>query len=234
MLFALRQHIAYLFRAHYRRGHHVHSPYTYRLFTHVLFEEHPYYSFPRIRHFEERTRPALGSRCATDKPKYTQILQRLAAFIAARTILELGTGRGITTMYLAANDSRSSVLTLPASTADVDRLADNFKLMGYANIRIADHPDLAAALNRIGNVDMLLVRASQGVDRIYDRFLTVLPYTGPRSVLIFDNIHATPALQDDWYRIVAHPATTLTLDLFRLGIVWLNHDLQKQHYIVKY
>lgn len=225
MLFTLSQHIKYLLHAHYYLGHGVHSPYTYRLFTHVLFEHCPYYSFPKIEAFANKT---AGNAEPADRPKYARLLQRLAAFLHAKTLVEIGTTTGISTMYLAANDSHSKVLARPVATADKARLRENFSLLKFANIRLVDSEDQLLAES--ADADLIYVKC----DNLLHWFESMSLSASKSAVFVFANIHSNAQAEADWQRIAAHSSVTLSLDLFRMGIVWFDTDLKKQHYIVKY
>ena len=217
-------------------GHHVHSPYTYALFTNVLFERWQYYSFERIENFRRKTSRILQS-CPSDQPKYAQLLQRLCATNNAKTILQLGTGSGITAMYLASNDTKSTVYTCNGKKENSRDNASNFRLMKCDNIRVLAGGEThgSASLQAVvGNLDFLFVRPSQGfhdIQQYYERFKLLRNET---SIFVFDRIHSTPDLETQWNKIYKSPEVTLSLDLYELGIVWFRSELKKQHYIVKY
>ena len=55
------------------------------------------------------------------------------------------------------------------------------------------------------------------------------------TMIIFDDIHWSAGMEEAWAFIVAHPAVTLSIDLFFIGIVWVNPSfLVKQHFSVRF
>lgn len=230
-LFQTKSWLSYQLKAHYRHGHHVHSPYTYHLFTNVLFERWHYYSFARLENTRRRISPKTSSdrRFPADRPKYNQLLQRLCATNSATTIIEIGRTSGISTMYLASNDSRSTVFSLSD-----DSPTDLFRLSGYNNIQQLPSDRLPSILSQIDSLDMLVVKSVAGTPDIYHIYNLARERQRDGSIFVFEGIHSSPERESQWNSILHSPDVTLSIDLFHLGIVWLRRELRKQHYIVKY
>lgn len=223
-VFRIKAWLRYQLKAHYRGGHHVHSPYTYHLFTNVLFERWPYYSFAKI---ESIRRKMKLKESAADGAKYTQLLQRLCATNHAESIIEIGRTSGISTMYLAANDSRSRVYSISDGMP-----SELFKTAGYRNIRQEKIKVLEGILEHEEHVDMLLVKSGiRGIDSIFERFSSK---SREGSIFIFEGIHSDEEREKEWKRIQAADGITLSMDLYNIGIVWFRSELKRQHYTVKY
>ena len=54
------------------------------------------------------------------------------------------------------------------------------------------------------------------------------------TILVFDDIHWSEGMEEAWKHIVAHSATTLTIDIFQFGLVFLRKELSKQHFVIRY
>ena len=54
LLFDIKVRLQYVLRAHYRKGHWVHSPFTFHTLNYVIFERTPYYSFPVIENLRQQ------------------------------------------------------------------------------------------------------------------------------------------------------------------------------------
>ena len=121
-LFHSKSRLQYLLSARHRRGHRVHSPYVFHFLNHVLFEKRNYYCYTalsdiRLRMLRDKRvieLPAIGTamqsresrvcdvaRGSVKSEKYACLLFRLALFREARTIIELGTSLGSSTLYLS-------------------------------------------------------------------------------------------------------------------------------------
>ena len=55
------------------------------------------------------------------------------------------------------------------------------------------------------------------------------------AILIFDDIHWSPEMEDAWREIKSHPSVMLTIDLFFMGLVFFNKDFKvKQDFVVRF
>jgi hypothetical protein len=55
------------------------------------------------------------------------------------------------------------------------------------------------------------------------------------SVLLFDDIHWSKEMEAAWSDIQQHPSVTLTIDLFFIGLVFINPDFKvKQHFTIRF
>lgn len=227
-LFKAKTWLTYQLKAHYRMGHHVHSPYTYRLFTNVLFERWQYYSFAKIEKIRKKLNKTATYK-ASDEPKYTQLLQRLCATNDARNIIEIGRSNGISTMYLASNDTRSVVYSI----CD-DKPTDIFRQTGYKNIIQCTSAELSETINKIETLDIVYVRRSCGYKEIDTLFDMCKEKCRDGSILIFDGIHTDQQTEEKWKTIMQSDRTTLSMDLYKIGLVWFKKEIKRQHYTVKY
>jgi predicted O-methyltransferase YrrM len=66
-------------------------------------------------------------------------------------------------------------------------------------------------------------------------FESLLMRSGKSTILIFDDVHWSAEMEAAWSEIMEHPAVTCTIDLFFIGLVFLNNDLKvKQHFAVRF
>ena len=55
------------------------------------------------------------------------------------------------------------------------------------------------------------------------------------SIFVMDDIHWSSEMEEAWIYIQRHPAVTLTIDLFFIGIVFVNPDYKvKQHFKIRF
>src|SRR5689334_15156674 len=140
-------------------AHDIHSPFLFDLYTNVIMDSSRFYAFERIESVrskmllssekipvfdfgtggEEKKQRLLSLNFIAKnyiKPaREGQLLFRLVNFFKPKTILELGTSLGITTLYLSAPLSNSTVITLegcPNTSAVAKR---NFERLAASNIQ---------------------------------------------------------------------------------------------------
>ena len=55
----------------------------------------------------------------------------------------------------------------------------------------------------------------------------------PPKAILFLNIHLNPQNHQSWKSITNDAKISLTIDLFHIGLVFLNLKMEKQHFVLK-
>ena len=251
LLFAIKTRIKYLLHARYCQGHRVHSPHTFDLITNTIYAQYPYYSFTAIEKIRRellsnRKKISLKGRTTTvskelkrssKSPKYAQLLQRLAANNDAKTIVELGTNMGISTLYLASNNTKARVITYEREKALTAIAKENINKIGLQNIEIIEgdiDTTLPSTINRIDDIDLLFIDANHTYEATKRYYETFKSHKSDKAIFVIDDIHWSPDMEKIWKEIISEKEVRLSIDLFSMGIVIFNNELKKQHYIVNY
>ena len=112
-----------------------------------------------------------------------------------------------------------------------ERLA-NFKTK---DITIGDFKHtLTQKLERIKNVDLAFIDGNHQEKPTTYYFEEILRYANNDSVFIFDDIHWSKGIENAWEYIKAHKKTTLTIDLFFVGIVFIKSELSKENFTIRF
>lgn len=165
--------------------------------------------------------------------KLAGILARLAEYIKAKHVLELGTSLGITTCYLA-RQTQQKVYTIEAC-ADVRNTAlSTFKNCGLENkidSRLGIFDDiLPGLLKEVQQFDIVFIDGNHTEEATLRYFEQVLPNLHNDSLLIFDDIYWSKGMTQAWEKIKQDPRITVTIDLFFIGIVSLRREQAPQHF----
>ena len=64
-----------------------------------------------------------------------------------------------------------------------------------------------------------------------DFFLSALP---DGSIIVLDDINWSEGMRQAWKEIRGNKKSTLTVDLFRMGIVFIKHDFFKENYTIRF
>ena len=257
LLFDIKVRLQYILRAHYRKGHWVHSPFTFHTLNYVIFERTPYYSFNIIESLRQQllhdnttlTLQPLGTSQAktttiarelknsTKSPRQAQLLQRLCASNQSHYIIELGTNLGLSTAYLASNNSNSQVYTLEGQPQLCQIAQQNFKQLHLNNIQIIEgniNNTLPTLIQQIPQIDLLFIDANHQYQATINYYKLAKSKVHKNTIIIFDDIHWSEGMQQAWNEIRQDPDIRLSIDIFHMGIVWFNTDIPKQHYIVAF
>ena len=257
-----KKYIRYYFTASDGRGHGVHSPFVFDFIKNVLTDKKKYACYAAIekqRHYLLQNRGVItvedfgagsgvmksNKRMIKDiaasslKPKkFAQLLFRIAQYYRPVTIIELGTSLGITTAYLAHGNEAGKVFTCEGSFSIAAIAHQTFADLQIKNIRLAKGDfakTLQPLLNEIGNIDLAFIDGNHRKDPTLDYFTKLLHHSTSSTILIFDDIHWSEEMEAAWNKIRQHPSVTLTIDLFFIGLVFINPDFKiKQHFIIRF
>lgn len=257
LLFDIKVRLQYVLRAHYRKGHWVHSPFTFHTLNYVIFEQTPYYSFLAIESLRQQlqhnntplklqplgtsktktTTVARELKNSAKSPRLAQLLQRLCASNQSHYIIELGTNLGLSTAYLASNNNNSQVYTLEGQPELCQIARQSFKQLHLNNIQIIEgniNDTLPRLIQQIPQIDLLFIDANHQYQATLNYYNLAKSKVHKNTIIIFDDIHWSEGMQQAWDEIRQDPDIRLAIDIFHMGIVWFNTDIPKQHYIVAF
>lgn len=83
-------------------------------------------------------------------------------------------------------------------------------------------------------MDLVFIDGDHQKDPTLAYFDQILPFLGPESVVVFDDIYWSWEMEQAWRLIQEHPRVRISLDLFRSGIVFIDPELPKRHYVLKF
>ncbi len=172
--------------------------------------------------------------------KTGRLLFRLVSHLQSVNVLELGTNLGVGTCFLAAGMQGGRLITVEKSG----------ELLHVAH-RISDvphrenHPEITYVHGHFREVLPDILAGLPFLDFVYfdgdHRYLPTLEYFGlclqkanNNSVFAFDDIHWSPGMEKAWREITAHPQVSLSIDLFRTGLVFFRQELSRQHVVLRF
>ena len=162
-----------------------------------------------------------------------RILFLLVEYFKCKNVLELGTSLGLSSLYLSAPASDIHVTTIEGDKA-LSALAQSLHAQaGAGNIQIIHgsfQEALPTALDHIESVDLAFIDGHHASIPTLAYFKTILEKCHEQSIIVFDDIYWSEDMTKAWQKIVAHPEVTLALDLYKLGIVFLNKNLSRQYF----
>ena len=244
-------------------AHGLHSPFVFGLYTTVVRHTGEFSAYPRVEKLRQallasdevlevcdfgagsqvagaggRRRAVRAiARHAAKPPRLAQLLFRLVNHFRPATVLELGTSLGLTTAYLALADSRSQVLTFEGcpNTAAVAR--ETFAELGIQNVRLVEgnlDQTLPATLASLAlPLDFVFFDGNHRYEPTLRYFEQCLAKAHEGSVFVLDDIHWSGEMERAWAAIKAHPAATVTVDLFYVGLVFFRKQ-PKQDFWLRY
>ena len=257
-----KKYIQYRLTSSNRKGHGVHSPFVFNFIHNVLRDKKNYACYTAI---EDQRKKLLqnetiieiedfGAGSATLKSnkrvvkniaasslksaKFAQLLYRIVQYYKPASVLELGTSLGITTAYMANANKGSKVYTCEGAASITAVAAKTFSNLCIENIEIIQGDfakTLQPLLKRIVTINLVFIDGNHRKEPTIEYFNQILAYSTPATIFIFDDIHWSKEMEAAWQHIQQHAAVTVTIDLFFIGLVFINHDFKvKQHFTIKF
>lgn len=238
--------------------HSLQAPFIYELYKNVLKskKDDPQYAAIEkirekfkasshsvdVRDFGSGSQKAPGSqRRITDiasygitKKKYSEIMAELIRYLDCKNIVELGTSLGINTLYLSL--ARGSRVTTFEGSSSLVNIASELLEDQRKNVRVIEgniDETLPHFLEQPENLDFVYFDANHQYNATLKYYDLCLQKSHENTCFVFDDIHLTPEMGKAWKWIKDHYQVTLTIDLYQIGIVFINPELSKQHYVLE-
>lgn len=174
-----------------------------------------------------------------ERPAVGQMLFRLVNFLQQHEkrpleILELGTSLGVTTAYLASADSRNRVVTLEGSEAVLRVAQGVWRALRLENIawRQGNIDDTLYKCAR-EHLDLAYVDANHTFEATMRYVDYLLPRMNEKGVIIIDDIHYSEQMEQAWAALKADPRVTTSMDLYHVGLLFVDKHYLKRHYIIR-
>lgn len=258
----VKKYFSYWLHASSGKGFGVHSPFVFDFIIHVLNDRSRAIREEVIEHYRKsllRNRAVIevkdfgaGSsvsnqperrikdiaKSALKKPKYARLLQKIARYYEKKNIIELGTSFGTTAAYLAASAEDARVVTFEGS-ASVSAIAKKFFLENkFENITRIEgdfEETLPEYLKTCEKTDLAFIDGNHRKDPTVRYFRSICEKTDAESILIFDDIHWSPEMEEAWDIIRSDKKVTLSIDLFFYGIVFFKKEfLEKRAFTIRF
>ncbi len=260
-VFKLIAYLRYLNKSGTRYS--VHSPFVYSLVDNVIRNRTDHTAFDEIKALRQKilnksqlieiTDFGAGSglksyehrfesvasieRKSAVTEKYGRLLFRLVEHFKPDIIIELGTSLGISTLYLAKANPGSKVFTIEGCTTISEQAVNNFNLLNVTNIGLNIGrfdiilPDV---ISEAGKLDFAFIDGNHTCQATLSNFEMLLKIAHNDTVFVFDDIHWSSGMEKAWHEISEHERVTVSIDLFRMGIVFLKKELSKQKFVIRF
>lgn len=168
---------------------------------------------------------------ASDKYK-GQVLFHLARQFNAHNILELGTNLGLGTAYLASANSNSNVKSLegcPNLSEVARKILKSTKIFNTEIIAGQFSDTLWRTCQNMKEIDLAFIDGDHSYDSTIGNYQTLKPFLHKNSVVIFDDIYWSEGMTKAWDEIRTSKEVTLSIDIYRMGIVFFDEELDAQN-----
>jgi predicted O-methyltransferase YrrM len=140
-----------------------------------------------------------------------------------KTILEMGTSLGMSSLYMHAAAPKAQLLSLEGSPEIAQRARQHFQKCNAQNIQLLEgefSQTLPQALEQIQKLDFAFLDGNHQKAPTLAYFEACLPYLHEGSVLVFDDIYWSKEMKSAWEELKARPEVSFSIDLFWAGLLF--------------
>lgn len=255
------KYIDYLLTSGHRGGHGIHSPFVFDLVSKIFRNKSASDVVCTIESIRKKlehndrliTVNDLGSglskgmkkerkvsdiaRRSAIPPRYGRLLLNLSEAYGGKSIIELGTSLGMSTMYLAAGAPGSIVYTIEGCPECSAIASDNFSIAGLDNIKVltGSFDEHIPGLGKAGvDPGLVFIDGNHRREPVLSYFNQLAEISSNDTVFVFDDIHSSAEMGEAWGTIKNDKRVTASVDIFRMGIVFLKTGITRNHYTVRY
>ena len=231
MYWRIFKYISHLFHTRHRHGHGIHSPYLFEFVNTVLFNSQGTEAPREILKEHRKLRSAYAFvRRSSVSQRYGLLLYRITRWFQPEMIIELGTGMGISTLYLS---SGSPGTPLHSIERDRERAALAAQLIcrccpGPVSIHWGEMEE------KLEDVGLLIpqrfvafVDGNHHYEPTVEYVRKLMERAGDEAVLVLDDIYWSRGMYRAWKEVSSWPEVRVSIDLFHMGILLLRKDLHK-------
>ncbi len=233
-------YLKYYFKA--KTKYQVHSPFVFDFIENILEDERDYYFFNTIENYRKNLLSSstklkgTGSKAIFIKKRVVrtavskrvgQLLFKIANHYKPKRIVELGTSLGISTLYLATPNSKSTTITIEKHPQIGALTQKFFTNLGVKNIEILTgvyEINYQKTLEQVGQPNLVYFNASLSAIELITCFEKGVGDIKPDSIFIISKPYFTKERAANWEKIKTYPVVKLTIDLYQLGIIFFRAE----------
>lgn len=207
-------------RFRHRCGYGVHSPSDFFLITFVVYERMAFYAY-RSLHAKRKEVQFLPHY----REKVDKFLFRLTNYWQPSSILEIGTGSGLSALYMAEAKHVPVYTYDSCLRREVSCLLSSYPRIVYRKEEEIWNWDLPFL------PEMVHIAHTVHYKEIFDY---LCGKAGSRTCFVIAAPYATKEKKEWWKSVVADPRTGVTFDLYDVGLVFFDKCRIKEHRIVNF
>jgi predicted O-methyltransferase YrrM len=261
ILFRIGKYLKYILLSRHKRGHGVHSPFVFDLVTRVFRNKIDPIILSSVEEVRKKMVSDqhkilvqdLGSgsvlsgsqfrkvseiaRKSPVSSKYGVLLSRMASEFGKPLIIEFGTSLGISTMYMAASCRDSTLITIEGCRSIAEIAKQNFKSLKLENITVetASFDDILPSLETTGiKPGLVFIDGNHRKEPVIKYFNKMAEVAESKTVIIIDDINYSPEMAEAWNDIKRHKKVSVSIDIFRMGILFFRDGINHNDYIIRY
>ncbi|MFW5758684.1 MAG: O-methyltransferase [Bacteroidota bacterium] len=169
-------------------------------------------------------------------PRNCRLFFRMIRYFECEYALEMGTSLGITTSYLSKAKPNTKIDTLEGAEPIAQIAKEWFSAANLKNITLhtGQFNQLLTRVITNKKYDFVFMDGDHKGEKVWQYFHQLLKHISFDGVLVVDDIRWSASMLKCWKKIEGHPDVTVTIDMFRFGIVFFDQALSKQNFYIRF
>jgi len=263
VFFRVKEYLRYLILSGHRKGHGIHSPFIYDVVSRVfrnkidtaivstvenqrrnLLADRSYITVNDLgkgsimsKGKSDKRKVSEIARYSSVPKKYGMLLSNLAKEFGRSSIIELGTSFGMSTLYMALSKTDARVHSIEGCQVTADMAKGNFERAGIGNIEIhtgSFDDKLPAILDHSDAPGLVFIDGNHTKVPLLKYFGIISDKSDSQTVVVIDDIYLSPEMKEAWEEIRKHKKVSVSIDLYRMGIVFFREGINPNHFVVRY
>ena len=252
--------LKYKITSKHKKGHGIHSPFLYSLIREVFLQKevsddlkevirlHKAYSRSNklieykpkgVKSTDKPIKESIGSiiKKSSVNVKYGQLLFNLVKHFNPQNMLELGTSVGISTAYMAQGNEHSKFISIEGVPEKINIAKEIYDKLKHKNIHfLCDdfNTVLQNVIESFEKIDLVYFDGNHKKESTINYFETCLQKIHNESIFVFDDIYWSDEMAEAWNYIKNHQKVSLSVDIFRMGLIFFKKEMSKENYVIKF
>jgi len=162
-----------------------------------------------------------------------EMIAELASHFNGKTILEMGTAFGTTTLAMHFAARKSRIITLEGVPEIAAIAQENFNQYEAAHValkigRFAD--TLPQVIPDEKELALVFIDGHHSRKPTMEYLEMIVPALAERAVVVLDDIYYSRDMKQCWSELQQHPVFQVKMDFFRFGLLIKNADLSRESF----
>jgi len=177
------------------------------------------------------------ARKRTQRKKYLHLLYKLAKYFQPAEILEFGTSVGISASYLGKACNFRKFATMEGCAVLAAHAKETFDYLGISGIQVRTgnfDVMLDKVLEEFSHLDLVFFDGNHRKQATINYFEKCLPKAHENTIFVFDDIRWSPGMKEAWDYVKNNDKVTVSVDVYRMGVVFFRKGIARQDFVIRY
>lgn len=169
------------------------------------------------------------------QPNQCAQIYRLAQQLRPQNTIELGTSLGLMSYGIALGHKQGNIYTIEGNDDTAAYARGVHQKANIDNVEVINDVFdncLTDLLKKLGTLDLAIIDGNHTYEATIRYFDQMRSYATESTVLVFDDIYWSSGMQKAWQKIKGHDQVSCTIDLYDIGVVFLEKNKPPTHYTI--